>query len=92
LQRTARDQGPHPLHEELPAAVAGHQAERLKHAADLVGEVDPHAHELRAGGEQRADQMAVHALDHDLAIPADPGVVQNPPFLAYTRRAETARL
>src|SRR3954452_11461506 len=53
-----------------PPPLAGDQAEGLEDAADLVGEVDAHAHQLRAGDEQGADQVAVHALDRHLAVPA----------------------
>jgi hypothetical protein len=55
-----------------------HQSEWLECATDLVGKIDAHAHQLRPGGEQRAEQLAVHALDRDLTIPAGANDLANP--------------
>jgi hypothetical protein len=48
-----------PLGEASPTTLTGDQAEGLEDATDLVGKINAHAYQLRAGGEQGADQVAV---------------------------------
>ena len=79
VQRSLGDQRSHPVYKGLAAALASDQAEWLEDAPDLVGEVDPHAHQLGAGGEQRADQLAVETLDRHLPIPARTDDLRQPP-------------
>ena len=52
------------------AHLADDLAERLQHAAYLGPEIASHVDELRAARQQRAQAMAVEALDRDLLIPA----------------------
>jgi hypothetical protein len=70
----------YPLHEGSSAALAGQQSERLEY-----GEIDTHAHQLRPGGKQRAEQLAVHALDRDLTIPAGPNDLRQPACVVLVR-------
>lgn len=53
-----------------PRSPAGHQAERLERAADLVGRLDRYAHELSAGADEVAHRVGGVAFDTRLAVPA----------------------
>jgi hypothetical protein len=67
--RTSLDEFGHAVLEGTSRSLAGHQAERLERAADLVGQADRYAHELSARTDEVADGMGGVTLDPRLAVP-----------------------
>jgi hypothetical protein len=64
------EQFAHPKRKGSACSLTGHQAEGLQGAADLIGEIDGHAHQLGPGADEMAHGMGCETLDPRFPIPA----------------------